>query len=302
MRGFIHTVIGMRTIFLADRKCALTVSGLYLGMVDTFERAAELDPAEKHFVELKPEGFHAVRFCFDDAFLLSPPEQISLYYTRTGVALFCGGFLREDASLNVLWQRRLRGGLFTLTRQQKVQLVCENEGGFAVVNLPDAFESCEISEAGELLLLEGEDCFALLTSSGEVKVLSEGRVLERGACVKAEIPFHDSMGHSAVAEWTEGVMTACSIRTAREPKPATYALALFESALIGADCTPFLSPALQEKAAALGEFLGQYTSAVLTEREDEVGLVYPRKKNVFDVRYFRTTIEDGRIANIEEVP
>lgn len=290
----------MHIIFLSEKPCAVTVSGIYLGMADGFERAAEIDVAEKHFIECKPAGYHAIGFCLDEAFLLSPPPQISLYYMRTGVAVYCRGYLREDAALRVLKQERLAGTLLTLTMQQKIRLVFENETGFHLVDLDDAFETCTFSCAGEDFLLEGDGKFAILTRAGELKVLSDGTVLERGDAVKAEIPFHDSMGHSAVAVWERGEMTSCSIRSAREPCAATYALALFESALIGADCTPFLAPALAAKSAYLKTFLGGYVSAVLTEDPDEIGLVYPRKQNVFDVRYFRVTAEDGKIANITE--
>ena len=291
----------MRILFLADKKCSLTVSGLYLGIVDTFERAAELDIAQKHFVELKPAGFHPVRFCLDEAFLFDPPPQVSLYYAREGLALYCSGFLREDASLHVLWQKKLDGVRFTLTLQQKVQLIFEDRDRFCILDLDDRFERSTLERAGDCFLLEGDGCFAVLSAAGEIKVLSDGTVSERGGPVKAEIPFHDCMGHSAVAEWENGEMKTCSIRTAREPCAATYALALFESALIGADCVPFLAPSLAEKADALKEFLGNYTSAVLTDRTNEVGLVYPRKKNVFDVRYFRVETEDGKISNIKEL-
>ena len=82
------------------------------------------------------------------------------------------------------------------------------------------------------------------------------------------------------------------------PTAAAFALAFFETLLIGADPAPFLTPALAAKKELLRQFLGRYRAAVLTEKTDVVGLVYARKARIFDVRRFRVTLEDGKIANI----
>lgn len=289
----------MRVYFLAERTCALSVNGIYLGMADGFERMTELDPKDGVFCELKPCGYLPVGFTFDEEFLLSPPPQVRLYYTDGAVAVYGCGFYRADPSLKVLWQERLGNTLLTLCLQGKLQLNLENETGFHIVPLPDDLETCKAVALGKCFLLEGERAFALLARNGEKLVVSEGRVLERGETLKAEIPFHDSMGHTAVCAWTEGKLTDCAVRSAREPNETTFALALFESALIGADCTPFLHSSLAEKASTLREYLGDYCSVVLTNEHDRVGLVYQRKERIYDVRYFRVTVEEGKVSNIK---
>lgn len=292
----------MRVYFLSEKLAALSVNGLFLGTVDGFERSAELDPKDACFIECKPMGpFLPVRFCFDEAFLISPPPQIELYYTRDGVAVYCKNFLREDAAMRVVRQERIAGARLTLYVQGKVQLSLESENGFFLVDLPDAFEDAAISASGENFLIEGENAFRLLSRSGETLISSEGKVTERGQTVRAEVPFRDSLGHIAVCAWENGKLTSFSLRARQTPTAATYALALFESVLVGADPAPYLSDELAEKADALKEFLGDFLSVVPYETPEEVGLVYKRKENVFDLRYFRVTEEDGKIANIEEV-
>lgn len=288
----------MRVYFLAEKTSALTVGGAYLGIVDGFERSVELDPADGLFCEIKPSGDLPVRFCFDGDFLLSPPPQITLYYSETAVAVYCSGFLRADQSLKVLWQERLGGTLLTLYLQGKLQLNVENETGFHILSLPDSLQTATVKSCGENFLLEGTAAFALVTKEGAISVLSEGKVLEAEKTLKAEVPFHDSMGHTAVCEWRDGALVSCAIRSSREPTEATFALALFESALIGADCTPYLAPALAEKADSLKEFLGDFRSVVLTGERDVVGLTYERREHVFDVRRYRVEITDGKISNI----
>lgn len=292
----------MQVYFLAEKSCALRVNGIHLGLVDGFERRTELDPADGVFCELSPSGgLLPVCFRFDEAFLLDPPPQVRLYYTENAVAVYVCGFYRADQSMRVLWQERIDDARLTLVMQGRLQLNLENSTGFHIVSLPDAFEVCTVKAHAEGYLLESEDAFALITREGELLVKNEGRVLSAEGNLKAEIPFHDCLSHTAVAEWKNGKIVSCSIRSVREPTEATFALALFESALIGADCTPFLSPALCEKAKILKEFLGDYRSVIMTSERDKIGLVYERKERIFDVRYFRIETENGLISNIKPI-
>ncbi len=288
----------MRVIFLAERRCALSANGIYLGTIDGFERSTELDPADGVFFEASAPGFAAVRFRFDEALLFGPPPQISLYFTGEGVAVYLSDFVLDDPSMRVTAQARLSAALLTLFVQGRVQLSLENETGFHLVPLPFGLEHASLTEAGGGYLVEGEEMFCLLSREGEVVALAEGTVLERGETLRAETKFRDSLAHTALCAWREGKLAECSIRTARPPTPATYALALFESARIGADCLPYLAPALAPKAGALREFLGDFRDVALTAREDEIGLVYERKPRVYDVRVFRVELEDGKVSNI----
>lgn len=288
----------MRVFFLAEKPCVLTVNGVYLGTVDGFERSVSMDPADRVICELKPFGFHTVRFCFGEDFLFLPPQGVALYHTRRGVAVYAHGFLRENAALSVIRQERIGGTLLTLYTQGGVQLSMENETGFHILTLPDEMEEAVFLPVGNCYLLESPSCFCILSRNGELKVKSEGVVLERGEKVCAEVPFHDSQGHTAVCIWEEGVLKECSIRTPNPPTEATFALALFESVQIGAEIQPFLAPNLAEKADALKEYLGNFLSVVLTEKQDEVGLVYERNARVYDVRYFRVETDGGKIRNI----
>lgn len=283
---------------MAEKTSALSVNGVYLGIVDGFERTCELNPEERAFCEIKPTEHTPVSFTFDEAFLFSPPPQIKLYYTRNGVAIYACNFVRADPAMHVIWQKKLNGILMTLYVQGTLQLSFESEKGFQLIPLPDSLQDALPTALGSGILLEGERAFAHLSREGKVLVLSEGKVLEKEHELRAEVPFHDAAGHTALCSWKEGSLTACSIRARREPQPDTFALALFESVLIGADPVPYLHETLLEKAELLKEFLGKFISVVLTGAQDEIGLVYERKKNVYDVKYFRVELTEGKISNI----
>ena len=71
----------MQVFFLAERPCILTLGGATLGVVDTFERSVELDPADRTLCTLSPLGeYLPFSFCIDEDFLLAPPPGITLYH------------------------------------------------------------------------------------------------------------------------------------------------------------------------------------------------------------------------------
>ena len=71
--------------------------------------------------------------------------------------------------------------------------------------------------------------------------------------------------------------------------------------LAGFDPAPYLAPALAQKAGLLREFLGDFCAAVPLQEPGAVGLIYPRKPRVFDVRDILVTLEDGKVANLTPV-
>jgi len=283
---------------LAETTCALTVNGVYLGIVDGFERTCELQPADRVFCELKPCDRLPVSFFFDEDFLLAPPPQIKLYYTERGVAIYAENFSYADQTLRVIWQKRFGNALLTLCTQGKLQLNLQCGGELHLLELPDALSDCQVSPLGDDFLLEGDGAFARISREGKLLLFSEGKVLERGEHLRAEVPFRDSAQHTAVCAWEGDKLVECTVRTASEPQADTFAIAFFESILIGADPLPFLHDTLSEKADSLREFLGDFRSVVLTEARDRVGLVYKRKERIYDLRYFRIELCDGKIKNI----
>ena len=288
----------MRVIFLSERECILSVNGVHFGLVDGFERTAELSPDSGVICELAPlSDFLPVRFRFDSGFLFSPPPQVQLYFSESSVAIYVCDFLRADQSKKPLWEEFIDGTRLTLIQQGKLRVTLENETGLHETELPDALEGCTVRSAAGGILLESNTAFVLLGRDGTVRVRSEGRVTDISP-LTAEIPFHDALGHTAICSWENDRISACTLRAAREPTASTFALALFESALIGADTSPYLHEKLLDKADALREFLGDFRSVVLTGDQSRIGLTYERRERVFEVRYFRVEIEDGKVSNI----
>lgn len=291
----------MRVYFLAETPCMLFINGLPLGSVDGFERSAEINPDDGVFCEYKSAEYLPVGFRLDQQFLLSPPPQIKLYYVHDGVAVYACDLLRTDQSLKVLLQERFGATRLTLLRQGKIQLDFSDGFHVKLLDLPPSLEHAKAYMVGREYLIEADNAFALVSHEGELLTVSEGHVLEKDPLLKAEIPFHDSCGHTAVCVWEAGKLKECKLRAKTPPTEQTLALALFEGVLIGADVTELLCDELKEKAPDLRDFLGRYLSVVPTQDQAVAGLVYRRKERIYDVRYFRIETSDGKITNLKEV-
>ena len=85
-----------------------------------------------------------------------------------------------------------------------------------------------------------------------------------------------------------------------------FPFAFFEELAAGGDPAPFLSPALGEQAEKLSAYLGDFCGVCVPEevfyriygKINAVGLIYARAENSFDVKFFRTQTQDGKISNI----
>jgi hypothetical protein len=81
-------------------------------------------------------------------------------------------------------------------------------------------------------------------------------------------------------------------------KEELLAYAFFEGILIGADYACFLSDELQNKASELRSFLGEFIHVTFTDSPYVCGLVKKKKDRLFEVSYFRVSVENGKICDI----
>ena len=68
----------MKIYFLSSRPCALMLGGVFFGMINRFERFAEIEPKDNVFAEFIPEGALPVGFFVTEKLRFSPPEQSPL--------------------------------------------------------------------------------------------------------------------------------------------------------------------------------------------------------------------------------
>ncbi len=292
----------MRVYFLSEVPCALVVDGAYFGSIDGFERSAQLNLEDGLFLEFLPTSPLApLRFYLNEQTIFSPPKGLCVYHVKDAIALYAKDFAPLDCRMRILWQKKIDRNTVTLYRQGVLQLSVQNEGGFFLVDLPDTLYPCTVRPTHDGILLESDTAFALITNEGGMSVLSRGKILSAEQTLKAEVPLCDSLQSHAVVEWQDGKIISYTVRTERDAEEQLIPLALFECVLVGADPSPFLHQTLLPKAGALKEFLGTFTDVRLTDQTDVIGLVFPVRERVFEVRYFRTTLTDGKVSNVAPI-
>ncbi|MBQ8657742.1 MAG: hypothetical protein IJ506_01265 [Clostridia bacterium] len=299
----------MKIYFLSSRPCALTLNGAYFGLTSTFEKFAEVSPKDGIFAEFIPEGASPIRFFITENLRFTPPEGCEVYLLKDGVAVFARDFPPNDFSLQPLLQKKFDSCLATLFKQGRIQLSLENSGELFVATLPPSFAPVDLKEENGYILVDGEKEIALYSPRAELllheKALSY--TFENGE-LRAVLPLSDRLKRTAECVWTlseTGVARASftlrqeGAENAERLREELLPYAFFESVLIGAEVTQMLSEELAEKADSLREFLGDFIGVTLTNDPRELGLVYKKAERLFELKYFRVTVENGKIADVQ---
>lgn len=296
----------MKIYFLSALTAALKVGGAYFGVIDDFEKFADVSLSDKLLVECIPQGALPVAFFLDENLLASPPDGVDVYLLKDGLALFVREYPPSDYLLRPILEKRAASTLVTLFRQGKLQAAIDSPKGVFVTPLPDEFERANIEIFGKYVLLQTERAILVLSDEGEILLDRRAERCERtNEKLSVLSPVFDSLGRRKKEVFSLGesfFRTEFSLlipeRTPND-RAALFAYAFFEAVLVGADVAPFLSPELNEKADDIKGFLGEFTAVTLTSEPNTVGLVKRKRERVFEVCYYTAEIENGKIVDIK---
>ena len=297
----------MKIYFLSSQPCALSLNGIFFGVTDSFERFAEINPADKIYAQFSPEGALPIGFFITEAILSAPPSGCEVYLLRDGIALYAKDFPPSDFSLRPIAQERDGNRLATVFSQGSLQLSIESPLGFFNATLPPSLTSCKLRFHSDYLLLEGENTLALFTM--DCKQLLFERFIDYSlteSTLSATIPLSERLQRQAKCEW-ELTDNGCHLQqctllqpTVNSQPPADLlAYAFFESVLIGADFTSFLSDGLIPDAERIRAFLGDFIAVTLTDEPTVCGIVRKKRERLFTVDYFSVEIQNGKIIDVK---
>ena len=300
----------MKVYFLSSKPCALTLNGVFFGVTNSFRRFAEIDLRDNVFVCFSPENAQPVRFFLTERIRAQAPDGCEVYLLHDGIALHACDFPPTDCAMRPIAQKRNGDCLATVYAQGRIQLSLTSPDGFFNATLPPAFEQCEIIFHGEYLLLHTQKEFALFNQKAECLLLEQMLDFElQGDVLRARLPLFDSQNRVADCAWAleNGgcKQTQFTLQAQGDKETITQTLesllpyAFFESVLLGADYAQFLGGDLKENAAALPDFLGKFIDVTLTENPVCCGLVYPKGDRIFELRYYETEIQNGKIADVK---
>lgn len=301
----------MKIYFLSSLPCALTLNGAYFGITDTFERYAEIALTDRVYAQFSPEGSAPIGFFITESLLSTPPFGCEVYLLADGVAVYAKEFPPTDFTLRPVTQARFENGVISVFFQGVLQISIETEKGFFIATLPPSFSYCTLSAHGDLFFVEGENCLAIYTDTGKCVFLEKTVAYSvEGNVLNATLPLFDCLGRSAKCAWElreNGLIrtqfTLVQNKTHEEEtdiarQEELLAYAFFESLLIEAEYTSFLSEALLPKASKLRSFLGDFKGVVPTDEPLVCGLIREKSARLFQVDYFAVTIEDGKISDV----
>ncbi len=299
----------MKIYFLSSTPCALTLNGVFFGVTDKFQRFAEIHLADGVFAQFSPQGGLPIGFFITDTLPFSPPDGCEVYLLKDGIAVYACDFPSAHTALSMIAQAKNGETLVTVYTQGKVQVSIESSFGFFNAHLPPSFSVCKITFVEGLILLEGQNAFALFTRDGKRLLQEEMETLSLdGNQLTATLPLSDTLGRTAECIWTlskDGcARTACTLRQERRENGEIFmrafiAYAFFESVLIGADYRAFLSDALVAESENIVAFLGNFVAVTPTDEPCTCGLVKKKAERLYAVEYYSVEIQEGKIVDVK---
>ena len=301
----------MKMYFLSSRPCILTVNDAYFGICDNFERFAEVVLTDRLFIRFIPENAQPIGFFLTEDIRFTPPDGVDVYLVKDGIALYAHSFAPLDNTLRPVSQVKTDGRVATLFFQGELHLSLQSDEGLFVATLPPTFADCEITFIGGVFLLKTATQVAIFNKKAERLLMESMRVCKvEDEKLYLEIPLCDRLGRTAESVYdlqngcTRERFTLKQTRTQNgeteqeKIRDELLAYAFFESVLIDAEYTHFLSNELQPKAEDLRAFLGDFIDVTLTNNPYVCGLIRKKQERLFQVAYFSVKVENGKICDI----
>ena len=310
--------------FSCDYPAALKLNGIYMGIITDTVKYCKADPAAPPLAEILPlgaEGAAPLAFLPDDNFLNSPPDNMSVtdlkggYFFRLKRRCAAGGF-------SVIAQEKYPDLLVTVFNENGAKLSIETRADF----FAESLEFPIISASFERFNLKGEEFLAVSASAAEEEgtllfIYRTGQKTEKLLATDVQSfetetglttvrHIKDMAKHTVTSAWDfDGTKLYEKEKTvAANPgfspeklpeKLLPYAFA--EEFLCGGDISGYLGEDILKNADKLGGYLSGFIGVMPPPRfrkEDEVGLIYPRGKNVYEVKYAVFTLSSRKIVNL----
>lgn len=307
----------MRVYFLSYLPAALKLNGLYLGTVDGFERHIELDTKDKVFAELLPaNNLQPLNFFLDESFFKQPPSFADVYLFDGDALIYIREYGAKDVKLSVIFQTRFCGNLITVFSQGGIYISLEG-AEYELRALPLSFAQIRAEEkklAGrDVLAVFGGNELLIISDTGKIIYLNRTESAEFGDELKVIVPFETCTAAKAecVYRYDGEKLSLYSGKTVetRTPEKSILHFAFFESVLTRGDCAKYLSDELKPKSGALKSYLGDFVDVTIPTEKfylthgniPAAGLVYPKGKNLYEVKYFAVEFSGEKIDNVYPV-
>lgn len=303
----------MRIYFLSNKPAALKLDGIYLGIIDKFERHIEVLGQFNILAEIVPDGnLQPLNFFIDENFFKNPPPFADVYLIEGDALIYFKNY-EPKGKINVIVQINFCGSLYTLFYQSGAYLSRDGEVNFCT-ELEGDFSRGEfiLQEVNNipLLILKGNKKIIIISQSGQI-IFNDGA---QSFCVNEKISVTQNFSTCAKIKATSVYgydgerlhKESCVINEGCTPQDEILHFAFFESVLYGCDFKNYLCDELKNAATSLKNFLGNFTGVTVPTEKfylshgnmRAAGLIYPLRKNLFKVTYYCADVTDGKVTNI----
>ncbi|MDE6001314.1 MAG: hypothetical protein K2G96_03215, partial [Clostridia bacterium] len=255
-------------------------------------------------------------FFLDEKFFAEPPDFADVYLMDGDALIYMREYERKDVKLSVIYQTRFCGNLITVFSQGGVYLSAEG-AEYSLTPLPLSFLQCRAEEkqlAGRaVLVLYGGNRIAVISDSGKLIFLNAVESAEFGEDLKVCAAFETCTAAKAECVYgydgqTLSLKHSKTIET-RQPEDGILHFAFFESVLCRGNFEKYLDDELKARAGDILSYLNDFVSVTVPTEKfyamhgdiPAAGLVYPKGKNLFDVKYFKVELNGGKISNISPI-
>lgn len=289
----------MKIYFLSSLPCALKIDGEYVGKTDGFERYLNLHLRDGHFIEFVPQGnYLSTAFFLTEDILFHPPEGVKLGHAPYVLIIYANEFHQKTSSFQLVAQKNTTA---VYVGGESYQLYFHGK----IFDLDGDYKNCEIVEYPTFILVRGGHHACVLSRDGLVfnGKFRSLRYDEREGALTLSRDLCDFLGREEVLTYDCKVYPQLISRkegsAPREISTGFTTAYFLQSLLFGTPCKELLGEELQ--TADLKGYFGEFYK-VLPVGEEKVALVVAGSvKNVFTLRFFSGTIENGKIVNITRI-
>ena len=306
--------------FSSDFPSAIKIGGIFYGRLDQTIKKIKMDlPA---FIEICPlnELSCQLNFIIDQDFLSSPPNGVSVTNLKGGYLIKARHAL-SNLPFKVISQNKQDDTLVTLFTENTSKISIETSQDFFVDTLDFYTEKVKIDFVNAfnqhlvaVTLFSKVNMLLVYKLQPKIEKIFAREIsfasFENG--IKTTHEFLDMAKHSLTIEWelVDGVLKekSRSLCAKKDILPSDLPLdlipfAFLEELLVGGDYKKFLCDSALENAdkihAFLGNFIGIFPPPEF-RKENEVGLIYPCAKNVYNTEYLSFETKDNLIFNVKK--
>lgn len=305
--------------FYSESPSALKINGAFYGILSKGVKSLKID-YNSPFLELCPVSVYkpCVNLLLDENFLSSPCPSVSVTDLK-------GGYLIKFNPLNnvqefaIITQQKYADALVTVFNENGLKLSIETRNDFYAETLNKNIKGAQIKDFSlnntRFVAIELENdtstlCVYKISDKVEKVFCREiTRFSTDNEFITVE-SFRDIAKHVVTTKW-EFVNNTFKIKSADVIADENFNLdnlnerlipyCFLEKRLTGANCSDYLCGNVLQNESKLNGFLGPYIGVMPPppfRNIDEIGLIYSKSENLYQVEYFKFTLENRKISNI----